>query len=85
MITIDARTDIDVRNVEPQAVRLALCPLHQWTTLAGECDHVITQPCYRYAVIGTAYGYMRNIHGDVKLWHTASSAYRAARAYRRDN
>lgn len=36
---------------------------------------------YVYCVIGTAYGYMRTIEGDLRVWKSYSGAYKAAKAY----
>lgn len=36
---------------------------------------------YRYIVIGTEYGHLRNLAGDVRTWQSYSGAYRAARNY----
>jgi hypothetical protein len=34
-----------------------------------------------YVVVGTAYGYLRNIHGDIRTWKTYSGAAKAAKKY----
>jgi hypothetical protein len=39
------------------------------------------QPAY-YCVLGTNYGYLRTTSGDVRIWKSASGAYRVARKYR---
>ena len=36
---------------------------------------------YEFCVIGTAYGYWHTSGGDVRVWQTASGAYRAAKRY----
>lgn len=75
----------DTREGAPRAIRLVLCGgLHDYLTFADRCDsHGPESHFVRYAVIGTGYGYLHNIHGDPKLWRSASSAYRAARDYRK--
>ena len=36
---------------------------------------------YRYCVIGTDYGHLHTISGDVKTWKSYSGAYKAAKNY----
>jgi len=36
---------------------------------------------YRYIVIGTQYGYIHTIGGDVRTWGSYSGAYKAAKSY----
>lgn len=36
---------------------------------------------YKYCVIGTAYGFIHTIGGDVRVWDTYSGAYKAAKRY----
>lgn len=82
MLTIDAHSTINPYDVAPQAVRLALCGEHPWLTFHGDCDHAPSEPIYRFGVIGTDYGYLRNTSGGWRLWASPSSAYAAARTYR---
>lgn len=83
MLTLDANSTIDYYNVQVQAVRLALCDAHPWLTFHGACEHAATEPRYMFGVIGTEYGHLHNASGGWRLWQSPSSAYRAARAYRR--
>lgn len=82
MLTIDARSTINHYEVPVQAVRLALCDEHTWLTFHGACDHADSEPRYMFGVIGTDFGHLHNTSGGWRLWSSASSAYRAARAYR---
>ena len=36
---------------------------------------------YRYIVIGTQYGYIRTIGGDIRTWKTSSGAYKFIKGY----
>lgn len=36
---------------------------------------------YKYCVIGTNYGYIHTVGGDVRVWGSYSGAYRAAKNY----
>ena len=67
---------------EARAARFDLCDNHLWVTFAAHCRCTVKTPVTRYGVVGTDYGVLRNALGDYKLWKSASSAYRAAKAYR---
>ena len=38
-------------------------------------------PEYRYIVIGTQYGYIHTIGGDIRTWKTPSGAYKFIKGY----
>lgn len=42
----------------------------------------VTDSEYRYCVIGTDYGHLHTISGDVKTWKSYSGAHKAAKNYR---
>lgn len=42
----------------------------------------VSQGVYRFIVIGTDYGHLHTIGGDVKTWESYSGAYKAARNYK---
>lgn len=67
MITFENGIDIRCRNV-----------------LAPSVARIrVRDNVYVYCVIGTAYGYWHTTGGDVRIWQTASGAYRAVKRYPR--
>ena len=81
MQTIENRSKINVRDGTPRAVRLSLCTNHEYLTLSGECSCVVKNLQYKYAVVGTMYGWLHNTSGDVRTWRSASAAKSAAERY----
>lgn len=81
MQTIDNRDNVNVRSGEPRAVRLSLCKNHPYLTFSGECSCEVKPVLFRFAVIGTPYGWLHSTSGDVRQWGSASGARRAAKNY----
>lgn len=81
MDIMSSRGVIDIRAGEPRPVKLELCDKHDYLTFAGECDCASKARKTRYAVIGTAYGWLHTTGGDIRMWRSASGARRAAKLY----
>lgn len=82
MQTATSRDQLHTREGDTRPVKLALCNNHQYLTFSGECDCAPKNDKTKYAVIGTAYGWLHNSAGDIRMWNSASGARRAAKAYR---
>lgn len=66
----------------PTVVRMAFCKNHDYITLAGECS--CSQPKqvrFKFAVVGTTYGYLHSSSGGMRLWNSASGARHAKNQY----
>lgn len=72
---------IDTRAGVPRAVELSLCEGHDFITFSGTCA-CNRATVKRYAVVGTAYGFLHNSAGEWRMWKSASGARRAAAKYR---
>lgn len=82
MQVIENRGVVDVRADAPRAVKLKLCTNHGgYFTFAGECSCAEKSLAYKFAIIGTDYGWLHNTSGGVKTFTSASVARRAASAY----
>lgn len=82
MQLIENRNDLNVRGGVPRAVKLKLCANHGgYFTFAGECACVGKSVVYKFAVIGTDYGWLHNTAGEVKTFLSESGARRAAKCY----
>lgn len=59
-----------------RVVKVQLCTAHQWLTLAGDCGCDRSQVAFRekYAIAGTAYGFLHNSAGDIRFWNSRSGA-----------
>lgn len=79
---IENRKDLNVRGGAPRAVKLTLCTNHGgYFTFAGECACAEKSVVYKFAVIGTDYGWLHNTAGEVKTFLSGSGARRAAKCY----
>ncbi len=65
MITFESGMDIRCREAKEPTVA-------RFRVSAGD---------YQFVVIGTQYGYLRTMGGDVRTWRSYSGARRAALAY----
>lgn len=81
MQVIDNREGLNVREGKPRAVCLSLCTKHDYLTFSGECSCTVKHIKYRYAIIGTDYGWLHDTAGDTKMWDNASFAKSAIRRY----
>ena len=81
MQTIENRSEVNLRDGIPRAVRLSLCTNHEYFTLSGECSCTSKNLQYKYAVTGTTYGWLHNTSGDVRTWRSASAVRAAAKRY----
>ena len=82
MQLIKNRSGLNVRGGYPRAVKLALCANHGgYFTFAGECACAEKSVVYKFAVIGTDYGWLHNTAGEVKTFLSESGARRAAKCY----
>ena len=81
-IGIEHRNGLNVRVGAPRAVKLTLCGNHGgYFTFAGECSCTEKAVVDKFAVIGTAYGWLHNTAGEVKTFLSESGARRAAKCY----
>ena len=82
MQVIENRGGLNVRAGTPRAVKLKLCTNHGgYITFAGECSCAEKPLAYKFAIIGTDYGWLHNTAGDVKTFLSESGARRAATRY----
>ena len=68
--------------MKPYVKKLTLCNNHDYLTHAESCQCDKSNYYKKYAVFGTAYGYLHNTAGDMRLWKTYSGAYKVMRKYR---
>ena len=81
MQTIANREGLNVRDGSPRAVRLSLCSGHDYMTFSGECNCKHKSILFRFAVIGTTYGWLHNASGDIRTWKSESGARAGAKRY----
>lgn len=81
MQTIANRDGISLREGPPRAVRLSLCSAHNYLTFSGECTCRYKSILFKFAVIGTPYGWLHSTSGDPRQWGSASGARTAAKRY----
>lgn len=76
------RKSVDSSNGSPRVVRIMLCKNHGgYLTFAGECSCSSHYDYEKYAVVGTAYGWMHDSGGNIRLWNSESGARHALKAY----
>lgn len=82
MQTVTRREDVNSRDSNPRAIKVILCRDVPFLTFVGERADYQGETMVKYAVVGTAYGWLHNSAGDIRFWNSASGARRAAKAYR---
>lgn len=65
----------------PRVIRVVLCDNHGYLTFAGECGCSVTHDYERFAVVGTAYGWLHSKSGDIRFWKSESGARHALKQY----
>lgn len=76
-----SRDSIQANSGEPRVVRVVLCDNHGYLTFAGECGCSVQHDYERYAVVGTAYGWLHDSSGSKRFWNSESGARHALKQY----
>jgi len=75
------RESVNANEGKTRVVRVVLCDNHGYLTFAGECGCSIQHDYERYAVVGTAYGWLHNTSGEKQFWKSESGARHALKEY----